>query len=126
VDRKERDMARENETKRVFGDNPISRMNTFEKLTALKQSGRRPETSRILTTPESIVRQHREVVRLNGINYPKILGRQAEETRTWFERINWTYLFGVVSIACSAAVVAVGIYVVVWHIIPFVETLRWG
>ena len=106
-------------TKRVFGDNPISRpinrlrpggahgpegMNTFEKLTCLKQPKRQIETSTILTTPESIVREHREVARLRT-GSEKILGRRPDPV-PWYRRINrqviiecalWTLLMLIVT-----------------------------
>ncbi len=97
-------MKSENEMKRIFGDNPISRMNTFEKLTCLKppasrglrpggQPKRQIETSKILTTPEAIVREHRQVMRLraSGPEGPtprrEILVRQPPRI-PWYRRID--------------------------------------
>lgn len=118
-------MTRENETKRVFGDNPVTRparrdfdgqarMNTFEKLTALKQPERQDISSRILTTPESIVRKHRAQVLQAG----PILGRVPEPV-PWQARIDWDFVQKMISYACGFALGLVGFYVLAWGLIRF-------
>jgi hypothetical protein len=96
-------------------------MNTFEKLTSLKQTGKRPETSAILTTPESIVREHRaQVLQSRG----PILGR-APEPVPWQARIDWDFVLKMISYACGVALGLVGIYMLAWVLIPFLQMIRW-
>ena len=122
-------MGRENENKRVFGDNPVSRptrqqLNTFEKLTSLKQTGRRIETSMIITTPEAIVREYRRHETASGRTAPQNTGAAcAGEPEK--EPDTFGAVLRALTIISGAAVIIIAIYIVGWQIIPFVETVRW-
>ena len=115
-------MKENNETKRVFGDNPISRLNTFEKLTALKQPTRRDDSSKILTTPESIVRKHRtQVLRLESERPGRIMMTRPPRI-PWHQKINWNFA---INAGCLVALVAVAIYFAIRMVIPFLRMIRW-
>lgn len=88
---------------------------------------RRKQYSTIKTTPESIVQIYRlQKARREPVENPYIFTPKRPRI-PWYQKINWfdCIVAGVLYGSC-AVVVAVAIYVVGWHIIPFVETLRWG
>ncbi len=94
-------------TKRIFGDNPVTRQRSES------YGGQARGTSHILTTPERIVREHRRAIVLNGL---APYGRPG----------NHGFVLRLVSLGCGAALVLVGIYMLVWIVIPFLRMLRWG
>ena len=106
--------------KRVFGDNPIARV-------------RIPNESRILTTPEAIVREHRErwfnLEARKQINTDSILDREIKrieierrlmmvkmlrKLRKMINRINWTvateWLWWALVISALATIIGVVVF----------------
>jgi hypothetical protein len=123
AEKRRNEMERENETKRVFGDNPISRLNTFEKLTALKQPTRRDDSSKILTTPEAIVRGHREMMRRMAPGEREdiaIYGRRPERSlkRNF---VRWGDLFA--AVVCAGAALACLGYIAIKFIVPLLRAM---
>jgi len=129
-------MERENENKRIFGDNPVTRlrqgfggqarMNTFEKLTSLEQPRRRPETSRILTTPQSIVRSYRlEKSRREPPEGPPFIFTPKRPRIPWHQKINWPVVEKMIGFGCGMALGLVGIIILIWFVIPFLRMIRW-
>lgn len=90
------------------------------------EGARRENYGTIKTTPESIVRIYRlQAARKEPAQMPHICS-PARPRIPWHAKIDWRVASNMTALLCSAAVVAVGIYVIIWHIIPFIEALRWG
>ncbi len=99
-------------TKRIFGDNPVTR----------KTSG----TSHILTTPERIVREHRRAIVMKGLSPHAARQALLAEAAAEIKRPgNQEFSLKMISLGCGMALVLVGIYMLIWIVIPFLRMLRW-
>jgi hypothetical protein len=85
------------------------------------EEARRKNYSTIKTTPESIVRIYRlqKSSAKRGVETPYIFTPKRPRI-PWHQKINWDFA---INAGCAGALIAAGLYLAIWVVIPFVRVI---
>ncbi len=95
----------------------------MEPLIRIDEKARLRNYSTIRMTPESIVRTYRAAkARREPVERAFIFSPKRPRI-PWHQKISWDFLIGA---GCCGLLGAIGMWMVIWVLIPFVRMLRWN